>query len=729
MKLYFLTIFNSEIIVLIALCFILLFKLGKILYKKNPFTDKRFNKFAYHSLLQHNPDAVLILDGDAKIKGGNEAVQHVFGYHYDELKEQTFINLVEKKNHLSFFSQLDDALIGISKESTVHGYHKNGKLLRLSLKCVPLVNKKNSFGVFVIVQNLTENESLKVTLHDTNERLTSFLNNTADAINITNTNSEVLYVNPSFEKMYGWSQEEIKGKPLPLIPEHLSEEEETYRKSLIAGQSITNWEDKMLRKDGTLIDVNISISPLKDENGAVKGFAAITRDISEKKQYEEKLEQLAYYDPLTGVANRRLFKRRLETTISDAKEGNKKFALLFLDCDRFKWVNDTMGHDVGDELLQNFAKRIQNVLRTTDSLCRLGGDEFAIILPEIHSKEEVTRVVERIIESLQTPWSIQDHHFITTCSIGISMFPIHGEDNPTLLSHADQALYQAKENGRNSYKFFTLELESEINRMMLLENDIKHAIKAGHFYLVYQPQVNLYTEKTECLEVLLRYQHPALGNIPPDEFIPICEKTGLIDDITVWIIKQVGLQYKKWMDNGYNSIKFAINISPVSLQNAQYTDKLIMAIYNSRIPPHLLELEVTELAFLENLEETQLRLNEIKTLGVNISLDDFCSGYSSMIYFKHLPIDKIKLDKTFIQGVHSKDGKKDQAILKAIFSLAKELDLNIICEGVETKEQALYLLKNNLIFVQGNYFSKPVSSMELENAGFLEDKDVRMSLS
>ncbi|WP_066070641.1 sensor domain-containing diguanylate cyclase [Neobacillus soli] len=298
-------------------------------------------------------------------------------------------------------------------------------------------------------------DRLKTSLQATNERLSSFFTHTSDAINITTVDGVLVYINPAFEQLYGWTKMELLGKPLPIIPAELHEEEQQVRDILLAGNSINHWEASFLRKDGSSLDVEVSVSPLRDAYGTVTGFAAITRDISKKKQYEQKLMELAFYDPLTGADNRRSFYLRLAATMKTAKDDNLRFGLLFLDCDRFKSVNDTMGHDVGDELLQQFVRRIQDLLPATASLFRLGGDEFAIIYAESSSDEEIARLADRLLAELRVNWSIQDHSFATTCSIGISLYPQDGRDQKTLMAHADHALYKAKAAGRDVYRFYT----------------------------------------------------------------------------------------------------------------------------------------------------------------------------------------------------------------------------------------------------------------------------------
>ncbi|TKC15342.1 bifunctional diguanylate cyclase/phosphodiesterase [Robertmurraya kyonggiensis] len=840
-------IFSSQYTILsIVLVLLIMFA---FLYRKTQFKNKKFSIASFNSLIQHDPDAIFILNRDGIIIDGNISIEKVFGYTLDEVKERSFLFLLEHKFHTLFSLRFGQAIIGSPKESQVVGFHKDGSRIILSLKCTPLLEKEKSLGAFVVVQDITEQEQVRATLYKTNEKLTCFLNNTADAINITNLNSEVIFINPSFEKMFGWSEDELLGKPLPIIPLDTKEVEKEKRQSLLKGDSINNWEEKFIRKDGSRIYVNTSISALKDEHGNIEGFASITRDISERKdaeqkllsseekyrliaenssdlirivdksgqvlyaspshkallgyspeeivgrpfqidvhpedvprllkeyevmkkipkpttmvyrrqhkdghyidieaccspflsdnhelshyivvirdiserkQYEKKLRNLAYHDSLTKVRNRRYFHDQLVHTLHDSEKNNKKFALLYLDCDRFKWVNDTMGHDIGDELLKQFVTRVTEVIPSSNSIYRLGGDEFAVILLDTQSKEQIAAIAERINWELQRPWVIDEHRFVTTSSIGISIYPYHGQNKSTLISHADQALYQAKQAGRNSYKFFTDEFERKFDRLVILENDLKQAIRNQQFQLAYQPQVNIRTGMANCLEVLLRYNHPELGNIGPEEFIPICEKTGLIDEITLWIIEQVGNEYRKLNKHGYSPVKFAINLSPISLSTQDGTKQIIQAITKANIPPYLLEFEITELAFLDNLDEISQRLTELKQLGVSVSLDDFGSGYSSLIYFKQLPIDKIKIDKTFIQDVVNENGKKAQTVINAVLFLAKELHLDVVCEGVETEEQLIYLLKSNLTYAQGYYFSKPITDIEIEKLRFMETKE------
>jgi len=581
-----------------------------------------------------------------------------------------------------------------------------------------------------------KNDHLKDSLQATSEKLTSFFDQTSDAINITNMEGELMYVNSSFEQLYGWHRDELIGKLLPIIPAHLWEEEKQGKESLLQGNAIRNWEAQFLRKDGSFVDVNVSVSPLRDTDGEINGFAAITRDMSEKKHYERKLLELAFYDPITGAANRKSFYLRLAEILESGSievdstgvaltelastradsTGARSVALLYLDCDRFQSINDTIGHMVGDELLQQLVSRIQRILPAGGSLFRLGGDEFAIILEVVSSNEEITHFADELMAAIRTPWSIQGECFEMTCSIGISLYPQDGLSQEDLIANAHHALYEAKAAGGNAACFYLKEAMEQEAILATIEHDLKDAITNGNLYLVYQPEVDLETGAVMCLEVLLRYEHPVLGTIPPAEFIPIAEQAGLIDELTSWLMEQVGEQAQQWQENGFAPMRFAINISPVILQQDRSFSILLDSFQQGIIHPSRLEVEITEEVFLENLFDIMDKLYTLKEMGVTVSLDEFETDYDSIDYLKHLPIDKVKIDRSVIQSVLDEAG---QAKIKSIIALDEEQEIALIAVGVETQEQINYLMASGLKQAQGYFFSKPLRAAEIEAQGFL----------
>ncbi|MBT2693630.1 bifunctional diguanylate cyclase/phosphodiesterase [Bacillus sp. ISL-55] len=810
------------------------------LYREKQFGYVKLKGQKYKSLFKNHPDGIFILNDKRQIINLNPAATELTGYEKKEIKGRPFSSLVRHDgNSFSFQTNLPQ------RESTgaIWCSTKNGGNIFVSIKSVPLILDSKTIGEYLIVHDLTKEKWTEDSLTETNGRLESFLANTKDAVNITDLNGNVLYMNASFEKMYGWKAEELLGKPLPIIPDELKKEEDRQRQELIKGKSINIIETQFIRKDGAFLDVSVTLTPLRDANQKVTAFTAITRDetlrkkaeievreqeakyrliaensddlirmidaegivkyaspshevllgykpeelegsrfdlyihpedqekirehffrnnddpqpvvmeyrkrnkkgeyiwveantapvlddagklshyivvsrdVSEKKEHKEKLEFYAYYDSLTGVPNRRYFQQLLEETLRDAGRTDSQVALLFLDFDRFKWVNDTMGHDIGDELLKLFVQRIQAVIRPSDVIGRLGGDEFMVVLPQISSREDITMAAERLINALQEPWKIQDHEFVTTSSIGISVYPLMADRCEKLISQADQALYKAKESGRNMYQFFTADIEENYLRMMRLEEGLKSAVINKEFQIVYQPQVNVFTGETHCLEVLLRYHHTHLGLISPAEFIPIAERLGIIDEITTWIIAEAGKQFYQWMIEGYHPVKFSINLSPVSIKSKDFTTLYSKAIKEAGISPEYLELEITEQAFLNDLDQVAIKLQELKKTGVSIALDDFGSGYSSLSYFRQLPIDKIKIDRVFIHDINGTNGRKDKAIIQSIMALVEEIGMECVCEGVERADQVMFLKQNRCQLAQGYYYYKPMTANKIKKSG------------
>lgn len=829
---YFLVAFSIFIIAVLPFFF--------YLYRKKQFGYAKLKSQKYKSLFKNHPDGIFILDDKRQIINLNPATTELTGYEKNEIKGRPFSSLVSHdRNSFSFQTDLPER----ESRGAIWFSTKNGRNIFVSIKSVPLILDSKTIGEYLIIHDLTKEKWTEDSLTETNERLESFLANTKDAVNITDLNGIVLYMNTSFEKMYGWKADELLGKPLPIIPDELKKEEDRQRQELIKGKSIKAIETQFIRKDGSFLDVSVTLTPLHDANQKVTAFAAITRDetlrkkaemevreqeekyrliaensydlirmidadgivkyaspsheimlgykpeelegsrfdlyihpedqgklteqffinnhdpqpvvmeyrkrnkkgeyiwveantapvlddegklshyivvsrdVSEKKEQQEKLEFYAYYDSLTGVPNRRYFQQLLEETLRNADRTDSLAALLFLDFDRFKWVNDTMGHDIGDELLNLFVRKIQAVIRPSDVIGRLGGDEFMVVLPQTSSKEEITMVAERLIKALQEPWKIQDHEFVTTSSIGISVYPIMADRCEKLISQADQALYKAKESGRNMYQFFTADIEENYLRMMRLEEGLKSAIINKEFQIVYQPQVNVFTGETHCLEVLLRYHHPHLGLISPTEFIPIAERLGIIDEITTWIIAEAGKQFYQWMIEGYHPVKFSINLSPVSIKSKDFTTLYSKAIKESGICPEYLELEITEQAFLNDLDQVAIKLQELKKTGISIALDDFGSGYSSLSYFRQLPIDKIKIDRVFIQDISVTNGRKDKAIIRSIMALVEELEIECVCEGVERADQVMFLKESRCQLAQGYYYYKPMTAKKIKKSG------------
>ena len=451
---------------------------------------------------------------------------------------------------------------------------------------------------------------------------------------------------------------------------------------------------------------------------------ALVRDITERKQAEEQIAYLAYHDSLTGLPNNRLFKDRLRQGIAHASRNKKMLAVMFLDLDRFKLINDTMGHGIGDKLLQVTSDRLTEALRRTDSVAmnksavlntsvaRLGGDEFTIMLEDVDSTKSVSRVADRLIQSISQPIMLDDQEVYTSTSIGISVFPNDGDDVDVLLKNADAAMYYAKEQGRSNYQFFDKSMNESSVEQLILENSLRKAITNGELCLYYQPQVSVVSSKLVGMEALIRWKHPEKGFISPGVFIPVAEETGMIMEIGEWVIKEACRQAAEWQNKGYVPTRISVNVSAKQLKDERLSDIIASNIFDSGLEAKYLGIELTESAIILEPELALARLQNIKSIGVKLSLDDFGTGYSSLSYLKRFPIDTLKIDQAFIRDV--KVDHEDAALVKAIIAMAHGLGMDVVAEGVELQEQLEFLGANACDTIQGYLFSRPLPANELE---------------
>jgi diguanylate cyclase (GGDEF)-like protein len=448
---------------------------------------------------------------------------------------------------------------------------------------------------------------------------------------------------------------------------------------------------------------------------------AIVRDITERKAAETKIYNLAYYDALTELPNRELFIQSLEQTIAVAKRDEQKFALLFVDLDRFKRINDTLGHTIGDELLKDVANRLAKCTRSTDSvthldsgvgdfidLARLGGDEFVIKLYGADSEQSVAVVASRIISALTPPFTCAGHQFVVTPSIGIALYPQDGGTGEKLLMNADSAMYAAKNVGRNNFKFYSETMRTKSLHRLDLENLIRTAIDEGQFDLHFQPKVDASTFRLVGAEALIRWTHPTRGAIAPDDFVPIAEDTGLIVPIGNFVIREACRQVKVWSTSPVGAVPVSVNISSHQFRESGFVDNVLDAVASAGIATTELELEITESVLLHDVDRTLVQLNSLKEAGISLSIDDFGTGYSSLNYLKRFPIDTIKIDRSFVKDLH--DDADDAAICAAIIAMSRQLGLNVVAEGVETRDQLKFLRRHKCDHVQGFIFSRPLSA-------------------
>ena len=476
----------------------------------------------------------------------------------------------------------------------------------------------------------------------------------------------------------------------------------------------------LMHKDGSLHTYLMVKFPLRTPENKVFGVCTIGTDISERKLAENalrgqqsRLNYMAFHDSLTSLANRSLFYDRINHSLARARRGNSKIALLLFDIDRFKNINDSLGHDAGDLFLKAIAVRINEGVRDMDTIARLGGDEFVVVLEGVHDSQDILFVANKLLSSLSRPLDISGHDISTTVSIGVSVFPEDGVDTDELLKNADIAMYKAKEAGKNNCQFYTKGMNATAVNYLLLENDLRRALEQQQLTLHYQPQIDLHTGVLMGVEALVRWQHPERGLISPTHFIPLAEETGLIVPIGEWVLLEACRQQKHWLDAGKHVGKIAVNLSPRQFRQKNFPGKIEAILQETQLKAEYLELEITESCAMEHAGETINQLKQLNKMGLNLSIDDFGTGYSSLSYLQRFPIQKLKIDQSFIQDIQ--EGNEDAAIAKTIIGLAHSMKLRVIAEGVETQYQADWLRDQGCDQAQGYLYAKPLSVKQFEN--------------
>jgi diguanylate cyclase (GGDEF)-like protein/PAS domain S-box-containing protein len=528
-------------------------------------------------------------------------------------------------------------------------------------------------------------------------------------ITFSNVDGVIVYSNPAEAHMHGYEVDELVGKEArkfstsnrsrPIAAERLKE------------FGVWRRESVNVRKNGEEFPAQLTSISVCDADARYLGIITTCEDVSERKVAEEKIRLLAYYDTLTGLPNRGMFLDRLHQTLSQAQRDRDKVNLLFLDLDNFKDVNDTLGHDVGDKLLRAVAERLTACMRESDVLARLGGDEFVVVCPSVATQESIAAVVQRIQAIFTEPFEIEGRQIYSSASIGISVYPDDSLDASSLFRCADTAMYQAKNEGRSQFRFFSAELNQKILQRVALENSLRRGIEKKEFFLHYQPLWNLKTSKMVGVEVLLRWQSSDYGLMLPSTFISLLEDSGLINTVGEWVLRTACVQVREWTMAEHRELKIAVNISGKQMKHPKFLEMLTAIIEETGVDPRNLELEFTESVIMDNVENTIEIFRKLKEMGIQLSIDDFGTGYSSLNYLKHFPVDRIKIDRSFVADVNCNDS--DAAIIEAIVSMAQSLSLRVVAEGVENSDQLQSLTQLGCDEVQGFYLAMPMNAEAL----------------
>jgi len=535
--------------------------------------------------------------------------------------------------------------------------------------------------------------------------------NGIEGIIITNAQKEIISVNRAFTETTGFSAEEVLGRN-PSILSSGRHTRDFFRTLWSSLHRTGRWQGEIWnrRKNGEVYPQWLGISAVTDEQGETSNYIGTFSDISERKAADEHIDFLAHYDPLTGLPNRSLLQDRLRQALAGALRQQRKVAVLSLGLDRFKAINDSLGHSAGDRLLRELARRIKDLTRDSDTVSRLGNDEFCLVLGGLQDVRQAAHMAQKILGTVSAPCLVDGQTLRVTASIGISIYPDDADDIAGLQKSADTALHHAKGAGRNNFQFFTREMGIRVFEALTLENALRRGIERGELLLHYQPKVCLQSGKIVGAEALVRWLHPDMGMVPPDKFIPIAEERGLIDEIGTWVLRQACGQARQWREWGLPQIPVAVNISALQLRGRQLPETIGGILEETGLPASALELELTESALMEDADQTIDILENLKAMGLNLAIDDFGTGYSSLNYLKRFPIDRLKIDRSFIRDLATK--AEDAAIARAIIAMGKALKLNVIAEGVETEEQLAFLKTEGCREYQGYYFSRPLPAAE-----------------
>ena len=523
----------------------------------------------------------------------------------------------------------------------------------------------------------------------------------------------VVHVNRAFEKITGYSAQEVIGRNCRFLQREDRDQPDLQRlREAVAAGSEASVLLRNYRKDGTLFWNNIRISPLRNDQGVVTHFVGIQSDVTELKQYQAELEYRANYDALTGLANKNLLNDRLAHAIAFTDRSHRKFALLYLDLDRFKIINDSLGHASGDMLLKTIAERLKSCVRESDTVARLGGDEFAVVLNEVEHTSAIVAVSQKILSEIDQPITIEARDVFTSASIGVCVFPEDGDNCDELLKNADTAMYRAKHAGRNQVCFYTEDLNADALERLQLDADLRRALAMHEFELHYQPRVDLSTGRITSVEALIRWRRGDTGLVPPGRFIPMAEETGLIVPIGDWVLRTACEQMRRWREAGHVHMRVAVNLSPRQFRQPDLAGTIAAILRDTGLDSRHLELEITESIAMHDPESTQRVLERLGAIGISHAIDDFGTGYSSLAYLKRFPIDYLKIDQSFVEGI---PGDLDDAnIVRAIIALGRSLEVVLIAEGVETQAQRDFLHAQGCHEMQGYFFCKPKSAAELD---------------
>jgi diguanylate cyclase (GGDEF)-like protein/PAS domain S-box-containing protein len=690
--------------------------------KKNTDAVPRQSEEQYRLLFENNSVPMWVYDRKTlQYLAINEAAIKQYGYSKQEFLSMTLVDLRPAGDVPALLNEVAKYKPGIYNSGIWRHRRKNGTILYVEIISHDLIFN-DADACLAAAHDVTERKRTEDVMRQAEEKYRGIFENSVVGIFQSAPDGRFISINPALANMHGYDTpaellEAVSraGQKLLVDPSGMTR----LAKAAEECGAVHGAELEIICKDGSSKWVRVNLRVIRDLSGKVIHREGTVEDITEHKAAQERMKFLAYYDALTGLPHRSHLQDRLDVAIAGARRKGEKIALLFIDLDRFKNINDSFGHSFGDIVLKDVAKRLRGCLEESNLVARLGGDEFLIMLCNLRDPTDAASAANRVIDAMKTTFSIQGRSLNVGCSVGISIFPAHGEDGETLIRNADVAMYSARASGRGNVRFFTDEMNAKAIERMNMDNNLQLALDREEFFLVYQPQLDIQNGRISGVEALIRWKHPEFGLIPPDKFIPIAENNGLILPIGEWALRTACAQSRRWQDEGLRAVPIAVNVSAVQFRQDNFLTLIGRTLRETGLAPEYLELEITESLLLSNEELTLSVLHELKEMGVRLSIDDFGTGYSCLSYLKQYPIDKLKIDKSFIRDCAVDcDGA---AIAASIITMAHSLRLKVIAEGVENEAQMSFLRHHRCGEIQGFYFSKPVSAGEAASILQCED--------
>ncbi|MFQ5455075.1 MAG: EAL domain-containing protein [Nitrospirota bacterium] len=657
-------------------------------------------------------DSLIVISPDGIIKSVNQATLNLSGYREDELIGRSIGIICEEKDMFKWMDYIiKESFIGNVEKVYIS---KDGKKIPIAFSASVMYNNNGEVsGIVCGAKDITERKMAENALREIEEekkRINSqIFRNSNEGILITDPHANIIDVNSAFCRITGYTPEEVKGKK-PGIMKSGRHDAEFYKNMWATLAETGEWQGEIWnrRKNGELYPKWLSISAVKDNKNRLTHYIGIFDDITKIKKTEEHIHWLAYHDVLTNLPNRTLFQDRLQQALNQSARNKLILAVMFFDINRFKNINDTLGHHAGDKLLTNVGKRLSDCIRKVDTAARIAGDEFTIILPDIINAHSASLVAQRIIDALSMPFTVDGHEIFITVSIGITIYPFDGEGIDVLVKNANTAMYHAKQQGKNNYLFYSGKMNINDLDVLTMETELRHGLERKEFLLYYQPRVDSKTKQIIGMEALIRWRHPELGMVSPGEFIPIAEETGLIIPIGEWVLHTACEQTRSWHIAGFPSLCISVNLSGLQFKQQNLIEMIDRVLKETGLDCNCLELEITESIIMEDAESTLMKLCELKNMGIHLSIDDFGTGYSSLTYLKRFPIDILKIDQSFVRDITS--DPDDSMIVQTIITMAHSLKMKVIAEGVETAEQLSFLQSHQCDEIQGYYFSRPIAA-------------------